>query len=351
MDGSRILKMAQAAPVLVWGPPGIGKSAGIEFAARKAGLHIEVIIASIREPSDFAGLPVVGDGGVSFAPPAWAQRIVRAGGGVVFIDEITTCPPAVQHALLRVLTERVVGDIALPPETRFIAAANPADQAVGYDLTPPLANRFIHVEWELRPSAWVREFPSYWGHPPALPGIPGGEWAKARALVAAFISRRPELLLRMPEDPEAGGRAWPSPRSWDFASRLLALGEREAFAGAVGSGAAGEFVSWLERVDLPDPLQVLGTADTFPIPAEDDVAFAIASSVAEAVAGMVGEGDTSRWEAAWVFLGRYSRGGRADVALPAAQRLARLRKVHGLPVTSVVRQGLKGFMPLLREVR
>lgn len=33
------------------------------------GWPCEVVIASIREASDFAGLPVVVDGGVRFAPP------------------------------------------------------------------------------------------------------------------------------------------------------------------------------------------------------------------------------------------------------------------------------------------
>src|SRR5262245_62386462 len=92
------------------------------------GWPCEVVIASIREPSDFAGLPVVvADGGVRFAPPRWARRLHGAGRGVLFLDEISTAPPAVQAALLRVVLERVVGDLELPAAVAVVAAANPPE--------------------------------------------------------------------------------------------------------------------------------------------------------------------------------------------------------------------------------
>jgi len=56
---------------------------------------------------------VVGDG-VRFAPPSWALRLAEAGHGLLFLDELSTAPPAVQAALLRVVLERAVGDLMLP---------------------------------------------------------------------------------------------------------------------------------------------------------------------------------------------------------------------------------------------
>ena len=66
------------------------------------------IIASISEPSDFLGLPIPdGKGGMSYASPAWAIEANRlAADGkvvIVFFDELTTCPPSVQAAMLRVV--------------------------------------------------------------------------------------------------------------------------------------------------------------------------------------------------------------------------------------------------------
>src|SRR5438132_8685184 len=61
-------------PAILWGPPGQGKSSLVEAFARDLQQDLEVIIASIREPSDFNGLPVqVGDA-VTFAPPTWLRN-------------------------------------------------------------------------------------------------------------------------------------------------------------------------------------------------------------------------------------------------------------------------------------
>ena len=46
-------------PILTWGPPGIGKTATITMLADGLSLPLEVVLASIREPADFSGLPVI----------------------------------------------------------------------------------------------------------------------------------------------------------------------------------------------------------------------------------------------------------------------------------------------------
>src|SRR2546421_9295088 len=48
-------------PVLLWGEPGIGKTAALNQLAEALELPLTTVIASVHEPSDFAGLPVVGD--------------------------------------------------------------------------------------------------------------------------------------------------------------------------------------------------------------------------------------------------------------------------------------------------
>src|SRR5262249_40441359 len=95
--------VAARVPALLWGAPGTGKTSTIRAMAEKMGWPCETVIASIREPSDFAGLPVVVGDGVRFAPPGWARPLAEAGHGLLFLDELSTAPPAVQAALLRVV--------------------------------------------------------------------------------------------------------------------------------------------------------------------------------------------------------------------------------------------------------
>jgi len=46
-------------PTLVWGPPGVGKTAHIREIAYRRGWMLVEIIASLHDPTDFNGLPVV----------------------------------------------------------------------------------------------------------------------------------------------------------------------------------------------------------------------------------------------------------------------------------------------------
>src|SRR5262245_60548056 len=96
--------VAARVPVLLWSAPGTGKTSAIRALADAMEWPCEVVIASIREPSDFAGLPVVAGAdhaaaSVHFAPPLWARRLAEQRRGLLFLDEISTAPPAVQAAL------------------------------------------------------------------------------------------------------------------------------------------------------------------------------------------------------------------------------------------------------------
>jgi len=125
--------------------------------ADEMGWPCETVIAAIREPSDFSGLPVVRESQVDMAPPRWAKRLAEAGRGILFLDEISTAPPAVQAALLRVVLERVVGDLELPDDVVVVAAANPPRAGrgrlgpVGTPRQPVLPSRLDDRAGSLRP--------------------------------------------------------------------------------------------------------------------------------------------------------------------------------------------------------
>jgi hypothetical protein len=199
-------------PVLLWGEPGIGKSATMAQLADRLGTPMETVIASVHEPSDFAGLPIVGADpattGVPMAPPDWAVRLANAGEGLIFFDELSSAPPAVQAALLRVVLERHVGSLRLPDAVRIVAAANPpASAADGWHLSPPLANRFIHLHWTHDPATVARGLSGTWPAveiPVVDPARAGTAVAKARGAVAGFLAARPGSLTTCRPTPRAG---------------------------------------------------------------------------------------------------------------------------------------------------
>ncbi|GAA1672876.1 MoxR family ATPase [Nonomuraea maheshkhaliensis] len=344
-------------PVLLWGEPGIGKSAGLQQLAAGLRVPLETVIASVHEPSDFAGLPIIGDDpattGVPMAPPDWAVRLAGTGRGVVFFDELSSAPPAVQAALLRVVLERRVGSLPLPESVRVVAAANPPSSAAdGWHLSPPLANRFVHLHWTHDPRTVARGMAGTW---PAVPlpridpaRVPSAV-ARARGVISGFLTARPGLAHHLPEDAESRGRAWPSPRTWEMALRLLAVGyaagaDQQAVAtavvGAVGDGAGLELLNYLEQLDLPDPDRVLANPDAFALPARGDRQLAFLTAVVSAVQSDL---TRRRWEAGWTVLAKAVDAGVPDVAARAAADLAALRDTDW-PVPS----GIDAFIDLLQ---
>src|SRR3954471_4865094 len=202
------LSVAADLPVLLWGEPGIGKTAALTQLADALELPLTTVIASVHEPSDFSGLPVVGDDpavqGVPMAPPEWAVRLVQAGRGLLFLDELSTAPPAVQAALLRLVLERRVGSLRLPPGVRIVAAANPRSSAAdGWELSPPLANRFVHLQWAYDHDVVVRGLGGTWPKR-ARPvrdrrRLPGAV-TFARRAVCGLLTARPGLVHQLPKD-------------------------------------------------------------------------------------------------------------------------------------------------------
>lgn len=351
------LAVAARVPVLLWGPPGTGKTSVVRALGEAADLPVETVIASIREPSDFAGLPVVnrdGDGHaqVELAPPSWARRLAAAGRGLLFFDEVSTAPPAVQAALLRVVLERTVGDLVLPDAVAVVAAANPPEQAAGgWELSAPLANRFCHLEWSVDPRLVADGLSTGWPAPAMLelPEDWGRQFATTRSWVGGFLRVRPDLAVEVPADLAQAGRAWPSPRTWEMAARLLAVAEvggsdplvrSLVVRGAVGQGPGIELLTWLEEADLPDPEVVLADPERFVLPERGDRAYAALTSVAAAVAV---NPTPERWRRGWEVFGR--AGSEAlDVAAAAARGLVRCRP-PGAPVPPQV----SAFLPLLRD--
>ncbi|MEU6713791.1 MoxR family ATPase [Nonomuraea sp. NPDC046802] len=327
-------------PVLLWGEPGIGKTAALQQLAVALDLPLTTVIASVHEPSDFSGLPVVGDDpavqGVPMAPPDWAVRLADAGRGLLFLDELSTAPPAVQAALLRLVLERRVGALRLPAGVRIVAAANPRSSAAdGWELSPPLANRFVHLQWRHDHEVVVRGLGGTWPRA-SLPWLDPERLPEAvtfaRRAVCGLLAARPTLVHRLPNNEAHRGGPWPSPRSWEMALRLIAFAtaantSKDVLSmlvrGTVGDGPGLELLAFMDRMDLPDPETLLADPAAADLPERGDLRQAVLDGV---VAAVRKRPEKSRWDAAWALLARALETGAPDLVVVPASTLAALRR-------------------------
>ena len=349
--------LAARVPAILWGPPGQGKTSVIRAIAAYQDRHLEILLASIREPQDFAGLPVIADGAARLVAPDWAQRLSGVQNGILFTDEVNTAPPSVQAALLRVSLDKVAGDCDLGQDTSVVAAANPPEQAAdGWDLAPPLANRFCHLPWEL-PTAVVRDgftgrWPSY-DVPLPTEEETQGAVTREKVRVAGFLAARPDLTTVIPQTAAEQGRAFPTPRSWDMTATLSGWVDaarqsegvrRLLVRGCIGPGASAEYLTYRDNLDLPDPEEVLAHADRFVMPSRADQLYVLGAGVLAVVRSNL---TPDRWHAAGQIFERIASSGHPDIAVAFARDWIRERPEGCMPQEAV----LRALVPLLKEAR
>jgi hypothetical protein len=225
--------------------------------------------------------------------------------------------------------------LRLPPTVSFGAAANPADVATaGWELSAPTANRFCHLDWSM-PLEVFAECIVTGGWPGiplfAVPSSYEGGLAAARGQVAGFLRARRGQLSAVPSDAAARGRAFPTPRTWDYACRLMALARcstvspramRLLVFGTIGEATGHEFLAWLDALDLPDPEVLLASPDAgqFVGMRPDRVYAALQSLLAAVVSDLT----AARWTAALRVCVAAATTCGVDAAVPFVR--ARLRE-------------------------
>jgi hypothetical protein len=214
-------------------PPGTGKSAIVKAAAERHGLPFLDIRLSIHEPVDLTGVPMVKDGKTVFCPPGWLPSYEKGQpDGVLFLDEIAQAMLSMQNVSGQIIYDRCMGDYVLPAGWIVILASNDLKDRAGTTRTPQqINNRCIHIDVEADYQSWR-------------------DWALDNDLnpqLVAFLDTRPELLCR----PSPDARAFPTPRTWEFASTIIdeelprAI-QFEMLSGTVGPGPAAELVGFLD---------------------------------------------------------------------------------------------------------
>lgn len=251
-------------PLYIWGAPGVGKSDVVLDVGAELGVRVYDLRLAHYDPTDLRGIPVPKDGQAVWLPPSF---LPTEGPGILFLDELNAAPPAVQAACYQLVWDRKIGEYKLPDRMLIVAASNrTSDRAVTHRLSSALASRFTHVDFEHNIQDWTA-------------------WAFVHAInpqVVAFLNFKPDQLFQF--DPQRDERAFPTPRTWEYVSDLLALGlnaetQDDLVEGTVGKGASSEFNAFIRLWHkLPDPNEIL-VKGNFIVPPSLDLKYALTMAV------------------------------------------------------------------------
>lgn len=254
-------------PAFLWGPPGIYKSQIMAQFAKDNNLELRDVRATLIDPTDLKGFPVVNKGQMSWVPPDFLPKSDSKTKGILFLDELNQALPAVQAACYSLVLDRRIGSYTVPDGWLVMAAGNRASDRSGvYSMPAALANRFLHIECEVDNGEWA-------------------EWAskhEVHPLVRAYIAWRPASLV---SEVKAGVRAFPTPRAWSFVSDLVKGAHIEGtpdpvltqmIMGTVGDGVGIEFVGFMkESTEVPTIEAVLKDPKGSEVPAKAGTRYAV----------------------------------------------------------------------------
>ena len=265
--------------LMLHGQPSSAKSSIVRQVAANEGYEVVDLRLSQMDAVDLRGVPYIVDGSTYWAKPSWWPKPgVKT---VLFLDEINQAAQSVQAPAYQLVLERQLGEHVLPEECRVVAAGNRmTDQAIVNKMGSALKNRFVHLVVEVNTDDWL-------------------EWAIGEGdiheSIIGFIRFRPQLLNEIAggQTKEANerlakslqGNSFATPRSWSFVDKLIKAKpskdiEQALYAGAIGEGAAAEFMAYVKYYrDMPDLDNILMNPKTAPIPTEQATLFAVATGL------------------------------------------------------------------------
>jgi hypothetical protein len=258
--------------VAIEGAPGGGKTTIVHQVAETLGLPVIEKHMPTMLVEDF-GIPYPDADGVGFSYklPDWYPFKGKAGtdkGGVLLFDDRNQANADLQKVLANIQQARNLHGVPLADGWSVVSTGNrQSDRAGANRVLSHLRNRETLLEFDTHlddSSSWM---------------ISNG----VRSEVVSFIRFRPHLLHDF--DPQRDVN--PTPRSWvEGVSAVLgnvpAEAEYECFKGAIGEGAAAEFVGYLRIYrQLPNPDAILLHPDTAEVPKDPATLYALSGALAE----------------------------------------------------------------------
>jgi len=251
------------------GAPGGGKTTIVHEAAQELDIpcierHMPTMLVE-----DFGILFPDGSDKLNYRLPDWFPVKGKSPGrGILLFDDRNQAGPDLQKVLANICQARTLHVTSMPDGWMVVSTGNrQADRAGANRVLSHLRNRETVLELETHLDDWT-------------------SWAINHGVkpeVISFIRFRPGLLHDF--DPQRDQNA--TPRAWvdgvsDVLGTVPAAAEFECFKGAVGEGAAAEFVGFVRIFrKLPNPDAILLNPQTADVPKDPATLYALSGAIAQ----------------------------------------------------------------------
>jgi len=253
------------------GSPGGGKTSIVQQAATK---RLKIGFIEKHMPTmlveDF-GIPVLGEDTLRYLLPDWYPAEGRddiPDEGILLFDDRNQAGADLQKVLANICQARTLHGVPMKAGWMVVSTGNrQSDRAGANRVLSHLRNRETVIELETHLDDWC----SY--------AIDNG----VKPEVVSFIRFRPNLLHDF--DPQRDQN--PTPRSWiegvsDVLGTVSPDAEYECFKGAIGEGAAAEFVGFMKIFrKLPNPDNIIMNPTTADVPSDPATLYALSGAIAE----------------------------------------------------------------------
>ncbi len=263
--------------VMLWGPPGVGKSQGVreiaERISRETGKCVDItdVRLLLFNPVDLRGIPTANADktlAVWLKPKIFQMDESEDVVNILFLDEISAAPPSVQAAAYQITLDRIIGEHRLPENCIVLAAGNRiTDKSVAYAMPRALANRLCHLEIYSDYNSW---------HNWAIE-------ADIHESVIGFLDFKPEYL--MCKNAPKSSNSFATPRSWEMVSNVLKCVSDELsdvfpiIVGCVGEEAANSFAVWYNVFQNVPPVDKIFAGTHTILPQLPNIIFALTTRI------------------------------------------------------------------------
>jgi hypothetical protein len=202
-----------AIPVLA-GKVGVGKSAICLHLAKELNLDFVDFRLSEIDESIVMGIPNLHEQGAFFSVkiPQWVERAENAtkngyNGTLLMLDELSRAQNL--NSVLRLMTERTIGDRKLPENLYIIGATNEVidDESVN-EFSNAFLNRICIMRYDVSLNQWLT-------------------WAKSNVptIICQFLQKNEQFFWHKDKSESEAQIPFATPRSWTNLGKYMSIGE------------------------------------------------------------------------------------------------------------------------------